>query len=230
LEETDLDWTESQVSYDTPVYITELYGTDAQTTSSSSGTRSTKTSSSEETFSLPFTDISETAFYYEALCWAVKNGIPVGTSETTFSPDLLCTRAQFITFLWAAAGSPETESTCPFTDVTEEHFAYQAVCWAAENQITAGTSATTFSPDQVCTRAEIATFLWAYAGRPEPKEESALTDLETGSQGWYATAARWAVEEGIIYPTSTITFSPQQTCNRGQVISMLYRGLVEEAR
>jgi hypothetical protein len=233
---TDSDslWEDDQVSYDTPVYISQTYGTSASTTSgssTSSGSSSGKSSATqEETITLPFTDVTESDFYYEALCWAVEKGVPVGTSDTTFSPELLCTRAQFITFLWAAVGSPEPETECPFSDVTEEDYCYQAVCWAAENGVTAGTSPTTFSPDQPCTRGEIATFLWANAQRPQAEEESRFTDLETGSQGWYASAARWSTEQGIIYPTSTTTFSPHQYCNRGQAIAMLYRGLVEEAR
>jgi hypothetical protein len=234
--DSDVLWEEDQVSYDTPVYISQTYGTADSTTSetsASSGSSTGKTSDTQsdgDTPTLPFTDVKESDFYYEALCWAVEKGVPVGTSETTFSPELLCTRAQFITFLWAAVGSPEPEAECPFSDVTEEDYCYQAVCWAAENGVTAGTSPTTFSPDQPCTRGEIATFLWAYAQRPEAEEESRFTDLETGSEGWYAAAARWSTEQGIIYPTSTTTFSPHQYCNRGQVIAMLYRGLVEEAR
>ena len=108
-----------------------------------------------------FDDVAEDAYYFDAVEWAVEEGITSGTSATTFSPNATCTRAQAVTFLWRAAGSPEPKSTeMPFEDVAADAYYYDAVLWAVENGITAGTSATTFSPNNDCTRAQIVTFLY----------------------------------------------------------------------
>ena len=130
----------------------------------------------------PFTDVKEKDYYYEPVLWAVANSITTGTSKTTFSPDNPCTRAQVVTFLWRAAGSPEpTQTNNPFTDVPAGQYYYKAVLWAVEEGITAGTSKTTFSPDESCTRAQVVTFLWRAAGEPAPqKNDNPFNDVPQG--------------------------------------------------
>jgi uncharacterized repeat protein (TIGR02543 family) len=182
---------------------------------------------SEETTENPFTDVEEGNDYYEAILWAVENGITKGTSATTFSPAMDCTRAQVVTFLWRAAGSPEPTTTeNPFTDVEEGTDYYKAILWAVENGITKGTSATTFSPAATCTRAQVVTFLYRAAGQPElTTTENPFTDVETGND--YYNAILWAVENGITKGTSATTFSPSVTCNRAQIVTFLYRNAAE---
>ena len=161
--------------------------------------------------------------YYEApVRWAVEQGITTGTSETTFSPDASCTRAQAVTFLWRSAGSPASESgEMPFTDVPDGVYYYDAVLWAVEQGITTGTSATTFSPDATCTRAQIVTFLWRSAGTPAAAAENPFGDVASGV--YYYDAVLWAVEQGVTTGTSASTFSPDATCTRAQIVTFLYR-------
>jgi hypothetical protein len=170
----------------------------------------------------PFEDVAEGTYYYDAVLWAVENGITEGTSDTTFSPDDPCTRAQAVTFLWRAAGSPEPTSTeMPYTDVSANAYYYKAVLWAVEEGITEGTSETTFSPDQTCTRAHIATFLWRANGQPDSDAENPFTDVASGA--YYETAVAWAAENGITTGTTTTTFSPNNSCTRGHIVAFLYR-------
>ena len=178
-----------------------------------------------DTSTNPFTDVKEGAYYYNAVLWAVQNNITAGTSATTFSPNDGCTRAQVVTFLWRAAGSPEPKTTSnPFTDVPSDKWYSKAVLWAAEEGITAGTSATTFSPNQTCTRGQIVTFLWRAEGEPEPTSaENPFTDVP--GDAYYYTAVLWAVENKITNGTGATTFSPDKTCTRGQIVTFLYRDL-----
>lgn len=171
----------------------------------------------------PFTDVFESDYYYDAVLWAVENGVTYGTSATTFSPDLACTRAQIVTFLWRAAGSPEPAGNHnPFMDVKASDYYYEAVLWAAENGITEGTSATTFSPDLACTRDQAVTFLWRAAGKPAPESiVNPFTDVKPGQ--YYTDAVLWAAENGITEGTSATTFSPGLTCTRAQIVTFLYR-------
>ena len=171
----------------------------------------------------PFVDVREGAYYYDAVLWAVENGITAGTSATTFSPAVGCTRAQVVTFLWRTAGEPApTTSNAPFTDVAKGTYYYSAVLWAVEKGITAGTSATTFSPDDTCTRAQIVTFLWRYKGQPEPvAANNPFSDVYKSA--YYAKAVLWAAENGVTSGTSASTFSPDDTCTRAQVVTFLYR-------
>lgn len=172
----------------------------------------------------PFTDVSEGAYYYNAVQWAVGNGITAGTSDTTFSPDASCTRAQAVSFLWRAAGRPEPAGTTnPFTDVKNGAYYYKAVLWAVENGITAGTSPTTFSPEDKCTRAQIVSFLWRFAGRPAADGNNPFADVKSGA--YYYGAVLWASEHGVVYGTSATTFSPEATCTRAQIVTFLYRYL-----
>ncbi len=171
---------------------------------------------------LPFLDVEKDAYYYAPTVWAVENGITNGTSPTAFSPDMPCSRAQVVTFLWRAAGSPEpNESNNPFVDVTQGAYYYKAVLWAVEQGITTGTSATTFSPDAVANRAQTVTFLWRSCGSPVSAAKSSFTDVTAGS--YYETAVLWAVENNITTGTSATTFSPDTLCSRGQIVTFLYR-------
>ena len=170
----------------------------------------------------PFTDVKSGDYYYDAVLWAVGNGITNGTSDTTFSPDLPCTRGQVVTFLWRTAGCPAPKSTgTAFTDVAKGSYYYDAVLWAVENGITNGTSATTFSPDMICTRAQIVTFLWRSQGMPAAGMSNPFTDVP--KDAYYTNAVLWAVKEGITYGTSATTFSPDLDCTRGQTVTFLYR-------
>lgn len=175
-----------------------------------------------------FADVMPDEYYYEAVLWAVKNGITSGTSVTTFSPKGTCTRSQIATFLWCAAGSPEpTITECPFTDVKSDSWYYKAVLWAYEKEITAGTSETTFSPNNACTRGQVAMFLWNAAGRPEPSAD-APTFSDITSSDYYCTAVRWAAEEGITVGTGNNRFSPNKICTRAEIVTFLYRAMGEQ--
>lgn len=182
----------------------------------------TFTQTSTEPEALPFTDVSSSAYYYDAVAWAVKNNVTEGTSATTFSPDVACTRAQMVTFLWREAGSPEPATVMnPFTDVSSSAYYYDAVLWAVEEGITSGTSATTFSPDVTCTRAQTVTFLWRQAGAPVVNYAMSFTDVDANA--YYAEAVRWAVSEGVTVGTSATTFSPNVDCTRAQIVTLMYR-------
>lgn len=171
-----------------------------------------------------FTDVPAGAYYADAVKWAVAEGITSGTSPTTFSPNNGCTRAQMVTFLWRAAGSPEPESDYgPFRDVPKDAYYRKAVLWAAGEGITSGTSATTFSPNATVTRAQTVTFLWRWEGEPEADQRSGFRDVPAGQ--YYSEAVSWAVEAGITNGTGTTTFSPGQTCTRAQIVTFLWRDM-----
>ena len=170
----------------------------------------------------PFVDVKEGAYYYDAVLWAVEQKITSGTSATTFSPDASCTRAQMVTFLWRAAGSPKVENgKNPFTDVKADAYYYDAVLWAVEKGVTSGTSATTFSPDATVTRGQTVTFLYRNAGSPEVSGTMPFTDVE--ADAYYAKAVQWAGQQKITTGTSETTFSPMSDCTRGQIVTFLYR-------
>jgi len=168
-----------------------------------------------------FVDVPSNAYYYDAVMWAVQHGITSGTTATTFSPDWTCTRAQAVTFLWRAAGSPNVDGEITFTDVAKDAYYYNAVLWAVEEGITSGTSATTFSPDAVCTRAQIVTFLWREQGRPEGTVANPFVDVANTT--YYNEAVLWAVENGITAGTSSMTFGPDDNCTRAQIVTFLWR-------
>lgn len=170
---------------------------------------------------LRFVDVAENAYYYDAVAWAVENGITGGTSATTFSPNQACTRAQAVTFLWRAAGSPALKTASnPFTDVSTSAYYYDAVLWAVENGITAGTSATTFSPDNTCTRGQIVTFLYRADGTAA-NGNNPFADVS--ADAYYAGPVAWAVAEGITAGTSATTFSPNDACTRAQIVTFIFR-------
>jgi len=170
----------------------------------------------------PFTDVADDAYYADAVIWAVGKGITSGTTTTTFSPNNPCTRAQAVTFLWRAAGSPAPKgSVNPFTDVKADAYYYDAVLWAVEQGITKGTSDTTFTPNATCTRAQIVTFLWRSQKSPAADGVNPFTDV--AADAYYASAVLWAAENGITGGTTAATFSPSSNCTRAQIVTFLYR-------
>lgn len=173
-----------------------------------------------------FIDVKPGDFFYEPVKWAVNNKITNGTSSTTFSPYKNCNRAEIVTFLWRAAGSPEpTVTRNPFTDVNSVRDAsyYKAILWASQKGITAGSTATTFSPYQECTRSQIVTFLYRYAGKPSGYYSNPFKDVSSVNEASYYNAILWAVGKGITQGTSTTTFSPYASCTRGEAVTFLYR-------
>ena len=169
-----------------------------------------------------FVDVATGSYYEDAVDWAVENGITKGTDDTHFSPDDICTRAQAVTFLWRAAGSPEPETRAmPFTDVPAGSYYYDAVLWAVENGITKGTSDTTFSPNMTCSRAQIVAFLWRSEKSPAAGTANPFADVK--STAYYADAVLWAVKENITKGTTNTTFSPDADCTRAQIVTFLWR-------
>ena len=169
-----------------------------------------------------FVDVATGSYYEDAVDWAVGNGITQGTDDTHFSPDGICTRAQAVTFLWRAAGSPKPETrTMPFTDVPVGSYYYDAVLWAVENGIAKGTSDTTFSPNMTCTRAQIVAFLWRSEKSPAAGTANPFADVK--STAYYADAVLWAVKEDITKGTTSTAFSPNTDCTRAQIVTFLWR-------
>ena len=169
-----------------------------------------------------FVDVATGSYYEDAVDWAVENGITKGTDDTHFSPDGICTRAQAVTFLWRAAGSPKPETRAmPFADVPVGSYYYDAVLWAVENGITKGTSDTTFSPNMTCSRAQIVTFLWRSEKSPAAGTANPFADVK--STAYYADAVLWAVKENITKGTTSTTFSPNADCTRAQIVTFLWR-------
>ena len=173
-----------------------------------------------------FTDVKADAYYYDAVQWATERGITSGKTEDTFAPGAACTRAQIVTFLWRAAGSPAPKSGVnPFADMDPDAYYYNAVLWAVENGITNGAAADIFAPDRTVTRGQTVTFLWRSAGSSTAGSGSAFGDV--GADDYYNDAVRWAVENGITNGTTGNTFSPASNCTRGQIVTFLYRYMAE---
>lgn len=168
----------------------------------------------------PFADVATDAYYYDAVKWAVNKGITNGVSETLFGPDQACTRAQIVTFLWRAAGSPEPKSGSSFADVAADAYYAKAVAWAVENGITKGTSETMFHPDETCTRAQGVTFLYRALGKLAAAQ-AGFTDVAADS--YYADAVNWAAENGVTNGISETLFGPDGSCTRAQIVTFLYR-------
>lgn len=189
------------------------------------GSKTIKPASDTATADMSFTDVKSSDYFYDPVRWAVENNITSGTSTTKFSPYNACTRAQAVTFLWRAAGSPEPASTkMPFKDVAKGSYYYKAVMWAVEQGITSGTSANKFSPETKCTRAQIVTFLWrADEKSPNLTGSTGFSDVSSRAYYWYPV--RWAVKQNITSGTSTNTFSPDADCTRAQIVTFLYRAL-----
>ena len=166
-----------------------------------------------------FTDVPANSWYAGAVAWAVEQGITSGTSDTTFSPNVSCTRAQMVTFLWRASGTPEIGTTSPFSDVSADAYYYDAVLWAVEQGITGGTGGGKFSPDTPCTRAQMATFLWRANGSTEVTGTTPFSDVS--AETYYYNAVLWAYEQNITNGTGGGKFSPDATCTRAQMVQML---------
>ena len=171
-----------------------------------------------------FTDVPEDAYFAAPVAWAVDKNITSGLTANTFGPNASCTRAQAVTFLWKAAGSPAPKSTAhSFSDVKAGSWYETAVLWAVENGITSGTSASTFSPDAPCTRAQIVTFLWKAQSAPAAETANGFADV--AADAWYFAPVQWAVKNGVTSGTSASTFSPSATCTRAQIITFLYQAM-----
>lgn len=168
-----------------------------------------------------FDDVKPGAFYFDAVQWAVKNGITNGTGKNTFSPNDVCSRYQIVMFLWRAAGQPEAKAAVSFADVKPGDIFYEAVQWAVERGITKGTSSTSFSPFAPCTRGQIVTFLYRSAGSPKVSGACDFSDVSSGS--FCYDAVIWASTEGITNGTRAGRFSPNEGCTRAQVVTFLYR-------
>lgn len=167
-----------------------------------------------------FADVSAEEYYYEAVKWASENGVTGGTGENLFGANLPCTRAQIVTFLWRAAGSPEPKGMSGFVDVSADAYYAKAVAWAVEEGIVSGTSATTFNPDAVCTRAQSVAFLYRAFGE---KVNKAAGFSDVSADAYYADAVAWAVENGVASGIGGGLFAPDQDCARGQIVAFLYR-------
>ena len=176
---------------------------------------------------LRFTDVSNSAYYYNAVAWAVDSGITSGTSANTFSPDNACSRAQVITFLWRMAGSPVVTSTVSaFDDVSADSYYWNAVQWATANGITAGIGSGLFGSNSTCTRGQMAALLYRYAGSPAIDGELPFADVSADS--YYAKAVIWAVENGITNGVSETAFAPDNICTRAQIVTFLYRAFANQ--
>ena len=172
----------------------------------------------------PFLDVPAGAYYEDAVVWAVGKGITSGTNATTFDPNGTCTRAQAVTFLWRAAGSPTPKTKLmPFPDVPVGSYYWNAVLWAIEQGITEGTSYLTFSPNDSCTRAQIVTFLWRAKGNPAVSGNAPFTDV--APDAYYAAAVTWAEKNGITGGIGNGLFGSNNTCTRAQIVTFLYRAI-----
>lgn len=190
--------------------------------SSSGGSTNNGNTSNGNTSS--FVDVPASEYYANAVDWAVSKDITSGTSATTFSPNTSCTRAQMVTFLWRAAGSPKVSGSNPFNDVSANAYYYDAVLWAVQNGIASGTSATTFSPDAIVTRGQTVAFLHRQAGSAAVSDSS-FSDVS--DDAYYANAVAWAVQKGITSGTGNDQFSPNADCTRAQIVTFLFRYLAK---
>ena len=180
------------------------------------------TPSKPETPENPFVDVKKDDYYYDAVIWAVGKEIAKGVTDSTFQPNASCTRAEMVTFLYRAAGSPEpTNKVNPFTDVAEDSYYYKAVLWAVDKGIAKGTSETTFSPNDTCTRGQTVAFLYRYANSPAVSGSNSFADVS--ETAYYYNATLWAMSEKVTEGTSATTFSPNDLCTRGQIVTFLYR-------
>lgn len=168
-----------------------------------------------------FSDVRDGDWFAAPVLWAVRSGITNGTSDVTFSPEQICSRAQILTFLWRAADEPQPQIFCPFYDVSEEMYYYDAATWAYENGLVEGML---FSANLMCTRADVVTYLWKLAGMPDTAP-AVFSDVPAMSQ--WAQPVAWAVNCGITNGMGEGSFSPQGVCTRGQIVTFLYRAFVE---
>ena len=207
---------------DKEIKLTEKNGKYTFTMPASKVTVAAMFKAEQSTGKNPFTDVPAGSYYEDAVIWAVDKGITKGTSDTTFNPNGICTRAQAVTFLWRAAGSPAAKSSAmPFADVKAGSYYETAVLWAVENGITKGTSDTMFSPDATCTRAQIVTFLWRSQKSPAAGMANPFADVAADT--YYIDAVLWAVKHNITVGTTFSIFSPDEECTRAQIVTFLYR-------
>ena len=165
-----------------------------------------------------FTDVKSTDYFAKAVDWAVENKITSGTSKTTFSPGATCNRAQILSFLWRASGSPEPKTANPFQDIKSTDYFYKAALWAFEKDMVSGSS---FGASTPCTRASTMEYMWKAAESPAASYDGKFSDVSTGAD--YAQAVAWAVKNNVTAGTSKTTFGPDNTCTRGQIVTFLYR-------
>ena len=168
-----------------------------------------------------FTDVRAEDYYYDAVLWAAQKGVTGGTSDTLFAPNAGCTRAQAVTFLWRAAGSPEPKTLSSFADVPADAYYAKAVAWAVENGVAKGVSETAFAPDTSCTRAQIVTFLWRAQKSPTADGENPFADVSAAA--YYYNAVLWAVENDVAKGVSETAFAPNDNCTRAQIVTLIYR-------
>ena len=168
-----------------------------------------------------FTDVHAEDYYYDAVLWAAQEGVTGGTSDTLFAPNAGCTRAQAVTFLWRAAGSPEPKTLSSFADVPADAYYAKAVAWAVENGVAKGVSETAFAPDTSCTRAQIVTFLWRAQQSPASGGENPFADGPAAA--YYYNAVLWAVENDVAKGVSETAFAPDDNCTRAQIVTLIYR-------
>ena len=207
---------------DKEIKLTEKNGKYTFTMPASKVTVAAMFKAEQSTGKNPFTDVPAGSYYEDAVIWAVDKGITTGTSATTFNPNGICTRAQAVTFLWRAAGSPAAKSSAmPFADVKAGSYYETAVLWAVEQGITKGTSDTMFSPDATCTRAQIVTFLWRSQKSPAAGMANPFADVAADT--YYIDAVLWAVKHNITVGTTFSIFSPDEECTRAQIVTFLYR-------
>ncbi len=170
----------------------------------------------------PFVDVASENYYYKSVLWAANAGVTAGVDASHFAPNKSCTRAEVVTFLWRAAGRPEvSDKTVPFTDVESDRYYAEAVAWAYHSGITAGETETLFVPDDVCTRAQVVSFLHRWKGRPAHGGYNPFTDIEPDR--YYSDAVVWASENRVTSGVEEDLFAPEQLCDRGQIVSFLYR-------
>ena len=207
---------------DKEIKLTEKNGKYTFTMPASKVTVAAMFKAEQSTGKNPFTDVPAGSYYEDAVIWAVDKGITTGTSATAFNPNGICTRAQAVTFLWRAAGSPAAKSSAmPFADVKAGSYYYDAVLWAVEQGITKGTSDTMFSPDATCTRAQIVTFLWRSQKSPAAGMANPFADVAADT--YYIDAVLWAVKHNITVGTTFSIFGPDEECTRAQIVTFLYR-------
>ena len=216
-----LDTIKAVDSRDQAVKLTEKNGKYTFTMPSGKVTVTPSFKAETPAFENPFTDVHAEDYYYDAVLWAAKEGVTGGTSDTLFAPNAGCTRAQAVTFLWRAAGSPEAKTLSSFADVPADAYYAKAVAWAVENGVAKGVSETAFAPDATCTRAQIVTFLWRAQQSPAASGANPFTDVP--ADAYYYNAVLWAVENGAAKGVSETAFAPNDNCTRAQIVTLIYR-------
>ncbi|MFI3227568.1 MAG: S-layer homology domain-containing protein [Clostridia bacterium] len=209
------------VDFDTTVFEVDTIVTASWSKKSSNTGSTTTTTTVTEEETKTFSDVDADAYYADAIAWALENGITNGISDTEFGVGQAGAREQVMTFLWRLAGEPTSESENIFTDLDADGYYYDAIIWAIENGITNGMTETVFGVDATCTRAQIVTFLYRYAGEPTTDADSSFADV--ADDIYYASAVAWAVENGVTNGTADDTFSPDADCTREQIVTFLYR-------